>query len=172
MVRCVRTYRCHLGLFDVAKAEGTPWTRMWEMRNSCPSTRTCRKTCKNCRPAAFVSAVGQCAEPQQQPGAALRTRLRPSACTSAAFADNGKWRNPQCKKHADRCGRWVNGSITNLQLAGYPALLAACLLSSSIARVQGQNTKMGHGSTCLHMSRNCTVSYDANLQFVQKSGAS
>ena len=62
-------------------------------------------------PSCIVSAVGQCAELQQQPGAALRTRLRPSACTSAAFADNGKWRNPQCKKHADRCGRWVNGSI-------------------------------------------------------------
>ena len=98
-------------------------------------------------PSCIVSAVGQCAELQQQPGAALRTRLRPSACTSAAFADNGKWRNPQCKKHADRCGRWVNGSITNLQLAGYPALLAACLLSSSIARVQGQNTMAVKGET-------------------------
>ena len=76
---------------------GTPWRRRW--------------TCKNCRPAAFVSAVGQCAEPQEQPGAARHTRMRHSACTSAAFADNGKWRNPQCKKHADRCGRWVNGSI-------------------------------------------------------------
>ena len=43
--------------------------------------------------------------------AARHTRMRHSACTSAAFADNGKWRNPQCKKHADGCGRWVNGSI-------------------------------------------------------------